>query len=162
MQVAFSSSWSLQVWGRSRQTCYPVENLQRNELGRVCLCSVGAGLPGFHILLGSVAREVSSPLPGVRLPNFLLTQEPPEGPTPPGAPCSPSPPRPVHTGTPTQTTQSPHEFLGAAGVPALRTQSWVQTGFLLVRRAVTLDRPWASQGLPRLPSSTVGSSGLHF
>ena len=35
----------------------------------------------------------------------------------------------------------PPQGLGAAGVPAVRTQSWVQTGLLLVPRAVTLDRP---------------------
>ena len=43
---------------------------------------MGAWLPGFQILLGSVVREVRSPPPGVPLPDFLLTQEPPEGPLP--------------------------------------------------------------------------------
>ncbi|VCW76845.1 unnamed protein product [Gulo gulo] len=37
------------------------------------------------------------------------------------------------------------------GVPAVRTQSWVQTGLLLMPRTLTLDRPCASQGLPRAP-----------
>ena len=82
-----------------------------------CLWNVGAWLPGFQILLGSVVREVRSLLPGVHLPHFLLTAEPAEG-SPPSrcslAQCHPLPR--VHTVTPTQPTHSP---LG---------ESWVQPG----------------------------------
>ena len=55
-----------------------------NEMSwaRVWLWNVCARLPGFQLLLGSVVREVRSPLPGVPLPDFLLPQEPPRAPLP--------------------------------------------------------------------------------
>lgn len=48
--------------------------------------------------------------------------------------------------------------LGAAVVPAVRAQSWVQTGFLLrlLPRTGTADAPCGSQGLPSLPVCTLG------
>lgn len=118
---------------------------------------MGAWLPGSPIVLGSIVRKVRSPLPGVCLPTTSSHTRAPPGGSPSPA-CSMltlcSMPRPYsdsHTAHP-QSLRG----LGAASVPTVRIQGWVRTGFLLVPRAMSLDRPCASQGLPGSPPAQWG------
>lgn len=104
---------------------------------------VGAWLLRFHVLLGSISREVRS-LPAVHLAGLPPSTKLPEGTSELLQLTTPNPIPSISKVTPIQPSPQLWGSLSAARTPDLRTQL-IQTQLLRLTSDATLDKPRVSQ-----------------